>query len=159
MNLSVDLLTWAKTLQKDEQFLLKRMAKKTEKWSWPKDRVSTFFADIEKKTPKAKALLVVNACRILCDSIGCRFLSDMKVFWLSYCAGTMVLIYLTLAIYTVSYNTYHHNFSHGIKATCVVGVAVPVSIYVYIQTFFLKIRLYILLFNDPSRVYYCISIQ
>lgn len=102
----------------------------TKKWSWPKDRVTTFLKDIDQMTPKAKALTVVKACQILCDSIGVRFLSDMKVFWLSYCAGTMVLIYLLLAFYTLSYQTYHNNFSHGIKATCVIGIAVPVSLVV-----------------------------
>lgn len=95
---------------------------------WRKSRVSTFFEDIERMTPKAKALIIIKICRMFCDSVGLRFLSDMKVFWLSYCSGIMVLIYLVLACYTVVYYTYHNNFSHGIKATCVVGIAVPVSL-------------------------------
>lgn len=96
-------------------------------WTWPKNGLSGIFEYIDQMTPKAKALLVVKACRLMCDSIGVRFLSDMRVFWLSFGAGTMVLIYLILATYTVIYYTYHNDFSRGIKATCVVGVAVPVS--------------------------------
>lgn len=107
----------------------------TKKWLWSENRISKFFVEIEKMTPKAKALTVIKACQILCDSIGVRFLSDMKVFWLSYGAGTMVAIYLSLAIYTVIYNIYHHNFSHGIKATCVIGIAVPVSILFELKLF------------------------
>lgn len=93
----------------------------------PENRVSNFFADIEQITPKTKALLINKSARMILDMIGVRFLSDMKVYWFSYCAGFMVLIYLLLAIYTVIYYTYHNNFSQGIKATCVVGIAVPVS--------------------------------
>lgn len=90
-------------------------------------KISNIFKDIDGMTPKSKALLVVKACRFMCDSIGIRFLSDSRVFWLSYVAGFLVLLYVILAIYTIIFNTYHHNFSHGIKATCVVGVAIPVK--------------------------------
>lgn len=98
-----------------------------QKWSWPKNGISGFVKEIDEMTPKAKALLVIKACRLMCDSIGVRFLSDCRVFWLSYIPGLMVLLYLILAIYTVIYYTYHNDFSRGIQATCVVGVAVPVS--------------------------------
>lgn len=103
-------------------------SKMAEKWFRVKNRVTSFFDDIEKMTPKAKALLVIKACRTLCDLVGIRFLSDMKIFWLSYVSGAMVLIYLLLAFYTVIYYTYHDDFSRGIKATCVIGIAVPVSV-------------------------------
>lgn len=105
------------------------MVPSPKKWFRKSNRISTFFNDIEKLTPKAKALLIIKACRELCELVGIRFLSDMKVYWLSYGAGVMVLIYLVLATYTVIYNTYHNNFSNGIKATCVVGIAVPVSVF------------------------------
>lgn len=104
------------------------MTSMAKNWFSQKNRVKTFFDDVEKMTPKAKALLVIKACRTLCDFVGIRFLSDMKIFWLSYGAGTMVLMYVLLATYTVIYYTYHNNFSHGIKATCVVAIAVPVSV-------------------------------
>lgn len=94
---------------------------------WRRNPVTKFFDDVKKLTPKAKALLVIDACRRLCDVAGVRFLSDLKVFWLSYVPAIMVFIYVVLAIYTVIYNTYHDNFSNGLKATCVVGVAIPVS--------------------------------
>lgn len=105
------------------------MATTDKKWSWPKNRVSSFFDDIKRMTPKQKALLVVKSCRVLCDAVGLRFLSDLKVFWLSYCAGIMAVTYIILAIYTVAYYTHHNNFSHGIKATCVVGIAIPVRMF------------------------------
>lgn len=91
-------------------------------------RISTFFDDVKKMTPKAKASLVIKAYRTLCDLIGIRFLSDMKIYWLTYFPAIMVCIYVVLTIYTVIYNTYHNNFLHGIKATCVVGIGVPVSV-------------------------------
>lgn len=92
------------------------------------NRVSTFFDDVKKMTPKEKALLIIKAARFLCDLVGVRFLSDMKIYWLSYGAAAMVFTYLVLATYTVIYNTYHDNFLHGIKATCVIGIGVPVSL-------------------------------
>lgn len=97
-------------------------------WISKRNRVTTFFEDVEQMTPKAKALLVIKACRVLCNLIGVRFLGDMKVFWYSYTPAAVVFIYMALAIYTVIYNTYHNNFTHGIKATCVIGIAVPVSV-------------------------------
>lgn len=103
------------------------MSAKSKKWSWTRGNISNFFTNIDQMTPKAKASLVVKACRLMCDSIGVRFLSDSKVFWFSYLSGIMVLVYLILAIYTVCFYTYHQKFSHGIKATCVIGIAVPVE--------------------------------
>lgn len=93
---------------------------------WPKRKYDEFWQRIEKLSPRDKALLPVKACQHLLDFIGVRFLSDMRLYWLSYCAGLMVLTYLILATYTVIYYTYHDMFSTGLKATCVVGVAVPV---------------------------------
>ncbi|XP_031626433.1 uncharacterized protein LOC116342813 [Contarinia nasturtii] len=109
------------------------MNSNSQKWAWSKVKISNISKEIDQMTPKGKAMLVVKACRLMCDSIGVRFLSDSRVFWLSYAAGTMVLIYLILAVYTVIYNTYNNNFSHGIKATCVVGIAVP-SVLLYFET-------------------------
>lgn len=105
------------------------MSSKRKAWAWPKKGISNIFKEIDEMSPKEKALLVVKACQLMCDSIGVRFLSDMKVFWLSFGAGTMVLLYLILATYTVIYYTHHNDFLHGLQATCVVGVAVPVSIF------------------------------
>lgn len=87
------------------------MSVKSNKWSWPKNGVSGIFKDIDEMTPKAKALLVVKACRLMCDAVGVRFLSDFRLFWLSFCSATMVVLYLTPATYTVIYNTYHHFFA------------------------------------------------
>lgn len=105
-----------------------KMSSAQKGWIWPENGVSGMFKQIDQMSPRAKAFLVIKSCRLLLELIGVRFLSDMRVFWLSYGAGVMVLVYLILATYTVIYNTYYNNFLHGIKATCVVGVAVPVSI-------------------------------
>lgn len=110
------------------------MSLKAEKWSWPKKGFSGLLNDIDEMTPKAKALLVVKACRFMCDSIGVRFLSDCRVFWLSYVPGLLTLLYLILATYTLIYYTYYDDFLRGIQATCVVGVAVPVSKQITINT-------------------------
>lgn len=83
--------------------------------------------EINEMTPKAKALLIVKVCRVMCDSIGVRFMSDCKVYWLSYVPGCMVVLYLILATYTLIYYTHHNDFLRGIKATCVIGIAIPVS--------------------------------
>lgn len=98
----------------------------TSKRFWPK-RIKILFEDFEQMTPKAKALLDIRAHRTLCDMIGTRFLSDMKIYWSSYFPAVLALTYVALTIYTVIYYTYHNNFSHGIKATCAIGSAVPVS--------------------------------
>lgn len=101
-------------------------------WIWPKNGISGLFQQIDQMSPRQKALLVVKACHLSLESIGVRFLGDMRIFWLSYGCAFMVFSYLILATYTVIYSTYHNNFLQGIKATCVVGVAIPVSqIFVY----------------------------
>lgn len=91
-----------------------------------KIRFTEMWQDIDKMTPKGKALLTVKACRMILDSIGVRFLGDMRVFWFSYAAGTAAISYVILATYTIIYYTYHHKFATGIKGTCVVGIAIPV---------------------------------
>lgn len=95
----------------------------------PKAKYDSFRKEVEDMTPKAKALLIVTACKRLCEFIGLNFLGDMTVYWLSYMAGLMVVIYLFLATYTLIYYTYHNEFSTGIKGTCVVGIAVPVCLF------------------------------
>lgn len=104
------------------------MSSTAKKWFPHKNGVKTFLDDVEKMTPKEKAFLVTKCARTLCNFIGLRFLSDMKIFWLTYAPPTVALLYVLLVIYTVIYNTFHNNFLHGIKATCAIAVAVPVSV-------------------------------
>lgn len=100
---------------------------------WPVKKYNDFWRKVDKMSPKRKAMLPVIACRMLLDSIGVKFLSDMKIHWYSYSAGFAASSYLVLATYTIIYYTYHNKFSTGLKATCVLGVCVP-GLVIYLQT-------------------------
>lgn len=100
-------------------------------WFPQKNRLKSFIKNVDKMTPKAKALLVIKCAQKLCDFVGIRFLSDMKIFWLTFVAPTVALIYVLLVIYTVIYHTYNDNFLNGIKSTCTVAIAIPVSVFLF----------------------------
>lgn len=94
---------------------------------WPWYKYKQFWQKIDCMSPKQKAMMPMKAARTLLDFISVHFLSDLRVFWFSYMAGLMVLIYMMLATYTIIYYTYHNQVSTGLKATCVIGVALPVT--------------------------------
>lgn len=77
---------------------------------------------------KKKYHLLYNFIAELSRLIGCRFFIDGVVYWWSYTAYVLVLIYWLLATYTIVYHTMNGHFLRCLPCLCSFGVSVSVRL-------------------------------
>lgn len=59
--------------------------------------------------------------------LGCRALSDRRVYWWSYSPMFIVVMYWMLAIFTVHFHTDHQQFDKALPSLCLLGISISVS--------------------------------
>lgn len=80
------------------------------------------------KTPKQRWEFLINFGRVLCEMIGVRIYSDMKIFWYTGTSAVLITIHFTLTVYTVQYYFRRREFVRGMECTCFIGMGALVSL-------------------------------
>lgn len=87
---------------------------------------------------KEKFRLLFNFIAELSRLIGCRFFIDGVVYWWSYAAYVLVIIYWILSTYTIVYHTWNGHFLRCLPCLCSFGVSVSVRFWTKKKDFFLS---------------------
>lgn len=80
-------------------------------------------------TAKDKYQMLYNLISELSRLIGCRFFIDGFLYWWTYAAYVLVVVYWLLVAYTIVYHTMHGHFLRCLPCLCSFGVSISVGIF------------------------------
>lgn len=80
------------------------------------------------KSPLEKLIFLQESVSFLLKLLGARYLSDLKIYWLSHLPLAFLIYYISFAIYTVQYYIARGDVMTGIIPICAIGLVVAVTI-------------------------------
>lgn len=90
-----------------------------------------------KKTPKERWILIYNFGGKMTETlVGVRIFSDMRVYWFSYSAGTLMMIHFASMINTLWVAHKRNDILSGLQCTGTLGMCISVSCFFQIMSKF-----------------------